>query len=407
VLLNILILSQYYPPDMGGGATRAQNMAKGLARNGCNITVIAACPHYPTGNIPQKYRWRPVRIDYEESIRIIRTFVPPLSSKGIFRRLILFFSFVVSSLFPILVLGHFDIVWAANPNIVSVFPSFIYGKIKRCPVVQNIDDLWPEALYDLGLPPNSLLAKSFEALASLAYGLVAAITPISPGYCKVLVQKYHLEKAKLEVIRAGVDTRSFPELQANSRFDKKVTVLYIGSFSQAYDFDQVLQAAGFLADYPAIQIVLQGGGEMISSLKLKLASKNLHNVQIFDKILDRKEVAKALANADILLLPLRNLPFIELGISSKLYEYQAAGKPIICCSSGHPAKYIIDSNSGIVVNPGDSLKLAESIIHLSENPKLANELGMNGKQYVTNELDVAIIGSKMKGFFQKLITHSS
>jgi len=45
------------------------------------------------------------------------------------------------------------------------------------------------------------------------------------------------------------------------------------------------------------------------------------------------EVAQTLSEADVLLLPLRGLGSIEMGLSSKLFEYQAAGKPIICCSS--------------------------------------------------------------------------
>jgi len=45
--LRVLILAEYFPPDMGGGATRAYNVARGLVLNGCEVTVVAAFPHYP------------------------------------------------------------------------------------------------------------------------------------------------------------------------------------------------------------------------------------------------------------------------------------------------------------------------------------------------------------------------
>jgi len=53
--LNVLIIGQYFPPDLGGAATRAYNVAKGLSLNGCKVTVITAFPHYPHGRIPKKY----------------------------------------------------------------------------------------------------------------------------------------------------------------------------------------------------------------------------------------------------------------------------------------------------------------------------------------------------------------
>ena len=80
--MNVLILAQYFPPDLGGAATRAYNLAKGLALNGCNVTVIAAFPHYPHGNIPKEYRWKPLKVEWMGNIKVIRTFMPPIKSKA-------------------------------------------------------------------------------------------------------------------------------------------------------------------------------------------------------------------------------------------------------------------------------------------------------------------------------------
>jgi len=67
--------------------------------------------------------------------------------------------------------------------------------------------------------------------------------------------------------------------------------------------------------------------------------------------LSRDEVAELLTQADVLLLPLRDFGRPYLGISSKLYEYQAVGKPIICCAEGEPTRYVKEIISGIVVKP--------------------------------------------------------
>jgi glycosyltransferase involved in cell wall biosynthesis len=94
---------------------------------------------------------------------------------------------------------------------------------------------------------------------------------------------------------------------------------------------------------------------------------------------------------------------IELGISSKLYEYQAAGKPILCCSRGQPGLYVTKSKSGIVIEPGDYEGLAKSILFLFENPEKAQELGENGRSYVERNHSVTEIGLKMKALIVKIL----
>ena len=230
--MRVLIIAQYFPPDMGGGATRAFNIAKGLSLNGCEVTVIAAFPHYPYGDIPKRYRWRPLQLETFEGLRVIRTFVPPLASKGLVKRLILFISFIVSSLFALPLVRKVDVVWAANPNILSFFPAMVYGLLKRSPVVINVDDLWPEELLNSNIAKKgSLIFKIGEFLARIAYHKAKFITPISPGYTTIIVGKYRVDPDKINIVRAGVDTETFKPIDNKQPRDNKFKVLYSGAFS--------------------------------------------------------------------------------------------------------------------------------------------------------------------------------
>jgi colanic acid biosynthesis glycosyl transferase WcaI len=398
--MRVLILAQYFPPDMGGGATRAYNAAKGLLKAGCSVTVVSAFPHYPTGNIPSGYRWKPLSIEFDATLKIIRTFVPPLASEGFAKRILLFASFVISSIFALPFARRADVVWAANPNIIAVFPSLIYKLVNRCKIVQNVDDLWPEALYDLGVNSESLLAKFGEFIAKIAYKLSSAITPISPAYAGVLSEKYGVDSSKIFVVPAGVDPEKFNCKSKRVTKDPEFRVLYIGAFSPAYDFDQVIRAARSLTSYTDVNFVIQGSGELVHELKRKVKESELENIEVVDKIVSRNEVAEILADANALLLPLNGVGSIEMGISSKLYEYQAAGKPILCCSSGQPGTYVLKSKSGFVVKPGDSKALAKSVIELKENPSLARKMGENGRKYVGQEVSIECVGLKIKKLFQ-------
>jgi len=400
--MRVLIIAQYFPPDMGGGATRAYNIAKGLLKAGCTVTVVSAFPHYPTGNIPEKYRGKPLDIEYEKNLKIIRTFVPALASEGFAKRVLLFFSFIVSSLFALPIVGGVDVVWAANPNIISFYPSFIYKIVKRSSIVQNVDDLWPEALCDLGMSRQSFLARLGEFIAGIAYRFASAITPISPAYVDVIKNKYKVDIRKVYVVPAGVDLDRFSYEQYGAKDeDGKFRVLYIGAFSPAYDFDQVFKAAEQLASLSDVEFVIQGGGELAGALESKVKETGLRNVKVVDRIVSREEVARILGDANALLLPLKGVGSIEMGISSKLYEYQAAGKPIICCSGGQPGRYVLETKSGLVVKPGDYQMLAKSILHLMENRTFAENLGRSGSQYVKNNLSIEQIGMKMRKVLEK------
>jgi len=392
--LRVLVIAQQYPPDMGGGATRAYNAVKGLLLNGVRVTVVAAHPHYPHGNIPKEYRWKPIKIEWREGAKVIRTFVPPLPSLGLVYRLTLLFTFAVSSLFALPAVGKVDVVWAANPNIISFFPAMVYGLLLRAPVALNVDDLWPEDMYSLNLlKPNSLLAKVAEALARIAYHKAKVITPISPHYKLVICGRYRTDPSKVKTVRAGVDTSKFKPCPPRQRGDK-FTVLYSGAFSVAYDFEQVLQAAKLLQN-ENVEFVLQGGGEVAPLVKKRVRELGLINVKVIDKILPREEVAKLLCQADALLLPLKDFGRPYLGISSKLYEYQAVGKPILCAARGAPALHILETRSGLVSRPGDIEALAKNTLELAHNPQLAEKLGSSSRRYIEKGLTTESVGREI------------
>jgi glycosyltransferase involved in cell wall biosynthesis len=182
-------------------------------------------------------------------------------------------------------------------------------------------------------------------------------------------------------------------------------VLYIGALSLAYDFDYVLRAAKLLASESGIRFVIQGEGDLGDSLQVKVGEMGLENVDVVLKVVSRVEVAELLSSADALLLPLRSYDYT--GISSKLYEYQASGKPIICCSRGQPARYVSETRSGIVVEPGDFEGLAEAILHLYRSREAAERLGEAGRRFVEENLSLNKIGLRMMRVFKQGIRNTS
>jgi len=395
--LNVLVVAQYFPPDIGGAATRAYNLAKGLSLNGCSVAVIAGFPHYPHGNIPAEYRWKPFKVEWMGNMRVIRTFMPPIKSVGFFRRLVLMGVFAVSALFALPFVGKVDAVWAS-----SWVPGYVYSKAKRCPLALNVDDLTLEDLVDLELlDENAFVLRIAKRVYRHFLCKGDVVTPISLGYFEILEKTYLVQPSRIHLVRGGVDLSVFKPNVSKREPEKKFVVLYSGGFSVAYDFDAVFKAAKIVeAIDDDVEFVVQGAGELLSSMRSSVSKLNVKNVKIVNKILSRADVAELLSQADVLILSLVEFDKPYRGMSSKLYEYQAVGKPIISCSRGLPSVYVKETNSGLVVYPGDAEALAKAVLELKENPAVARVMGESGRKYVENEASIEAVGLRMKKIFE-------
>ena len=394
----MLVIAQYFPPDLGGSATRAHNLAKGLSLNGCNVTIIAAFPHYPYGEIPREYRWKLLKVEWMGKIKVVRTYMPPIKSEGFFKRIVLLGVFAVSSLFALPFVGKVDAVWSS-----SWVPGIVYGRVKRRPVALNEDDLTLEDLVDLRLiSEDSLVLRMAEWVYRVFLVKADVVTPISPAYVETLSKKYCVKESRIHLVRGGVDLSVFKP-SVHRQESGKFVVLYSGAFSVAYDFEQILRAAKIVEAVDGdVEFVVQGKGELLGSMLSKMAELNVKSVKIVDRLLSRQDVAELLGQADVLVLPIAEYEKPYRGMSSKLYEYQAVGKPIICCSRGLPSAYVKETNSGLAVYPGDYEALAEAVINLKENSELARMMGENGRKYVESEASIEAVGLRMKEIFETL-----
>ncbi|MFX0206995.1 MAG: glycosyltransferase family 4 protein [Candidatus Hodarchaeota archaeon] len=393
--MDVLIIAQYFPPDIGGASTRAFNVAKGLMKMGCSVDVIAAFPHYPEGNIPDHYRGKSFIFEKKDDINISRVWLPPLAHNSILNRVVLHFCFLITSLFLIPFKRRFDVVWAANPNLFSFISALIYAFIRQKPIIRNVDDLWPEIFYEIGLVKSSIFKKLLNFLAWLSYFLPVAITPISNGYKHKIMEKYGVKGEKIRVIEVGVDTSLF---KSNLNTEDEFIVMYSGILGPAYDFKNILMTAKILFDYKEIKFLIRGIGECEHDIRKMICNFSLDNVVLDTNVVSKLKLIEILNLADIFLLPMKKINAVDEGLPTKIFEYQAMGKPIICCSRGESARYIKSTQSGLVVNPEDPKSLALAIMNLYKNRELILKLGANGQKYVNKNLSIERIGERFYNF---------
>jgi glycosyltransferase involved in cell wall biosynthesis len=396
--MKILMLAQYFPPDMGGGSTRISNVVDGLLRKNCDVTIVAAVPNYPHGKIPKRYKSKAIVHERFGAAKVYRVWIPALPHSNSINRLTLHFCFMLSSLFALPFVGETDVIWGVNPNLFSFFPSFVYGVFKHAPIVRNVDDLWPEVFYELGYVKSRIVSKVLNFTAWLSYVIPVAITPISEGYKHVIVAKYGVPSAKIHVVEVGV--KSVKSLISKNKSNDLFTVVYSGILGFGYDFDIILKSAKLLEKETNIRILVRGVGELAQSLKGAICDRGLRNVMISTDFLPFDKLSILLASADVFLLPMACVDFVDQGLPAKVFEYQAYGKPIVCSSKGESRNYIVSSNSGLVVNPGDSAAFAQAIMTLYNDKALAESLGLNGWKYVSNNLTSEHVGERIYSIFE-------
>jgi glycosyltransferase involved in cell wall biosynthesis len=396
--MHILIIAEFFPPDFGGASTRAFNVAKGLSLQGCDVTVVCGFPHYPHGKIPEKYHKKFFVVEKIDNINLIRTWVPSIPHTSNFNRLKSHFGFMFSSFFGSLKVKNFDVIIAMNPNLFSFFPSLFCHYIRRREIIRNVDDLWPEVFYDLGVVKSNFLKKILDFLALKSYNIPKMIIPVSEGYVPTLINKYNVSKSKISVIEHGVDTKKFfPQKHTNS---KKI-IMYSGAINIGYDFDLVLNCAKYLEN-ENIKFIIRGTGDLSELIKKNIQQNSISNVVLDTVLVDSNKLVKILQSADFFILPMSKVVGIDTGLPTKIFEYQALGKPIICVSDNQAGKYIEKTESGLVTNSRDPKILSELILKLVKDEKLSNTLGQNGLDNVQNNLTLNHIGARFLEIIKNL-----
>ena len=404
MMINILMISQYFPPDWNGASTRAYNAALGLKLQGYNVTVIAAFPHYPDGHIPSKYKGRILSLEEIDGIKLVRTWVPGFAHLPLIKRVLLHISFMLSSLLGIIHIRKVDVIFAMNPNLFAFLPALIYKVLFRKNIIRNVDDLWPEAFYDLGIIKSRFFKKILDFVASISYRIPVAIIPISHGYVQTLTTKYHIPQEKIMVIEHGVDTSKFHMFKKNSSINNsnKKTIMYSGNLNLGYDFKTVIRAAKLLELQP-VYFIIRGIGVLSDKVRQMVKEYDVKNVEVRTDLLSQEQLVSVLNSADIFLLPMNlDAKVMDQGLPTKLLEYQAIGKPIVCISNGEAGKYIIETQSGLVATTSKPEELAELIMQLVNDKDLAKRLGDNGFNNINNNLTLNMVGKRLIDIIRRI-----
>src|SRR5207248_8713904 len=144
LLVNILYISQYFPPEMGAPAARAAELSRHWARAGHEVTVLTGFPNHPTGVVPPEYRSRFHRLIAREEfdgVRVVRTWLLPLPNRKAHERMLNYSSFAISAAATGMFGKGPDVVIASSPQLLVGLSGWWVSRTKRVPFIFEVRDL--------------------------------------------------------------------------------------------------------------------------------------------------------------------------------------------------------------------------------------------------------------------------
>jgi glycosyltransferase involved in cell wall biosynthesis len=137
-----------------------------------------------------------------------------------------------------------------------------------------------------------------------------------------------------------------------------------------------------LQKHPGAKLVLVGEGQTRQSIAEKVQNDGLQHSVIMTGAISHADVPAMLSIADIAVVPSSAVSASRGGTGTplKLFEYMAAGKPIVATALDHASEVIQDHHTGLLVEAGEIVKFAAAIIALLDDPVERVRLGHNARQ---------------------------
>ena len=149
--MKIIILTQYYLPEIGAPQARLSELAKHFSKLGNEVTILTAMPNYPTGYIFEGYGGLSMT-EKIDNINIIRSFIFPSKSVKIIPRLMNYFSFVISStIIGLIKLSRGGLLIVESPPLLLGISGYLLKLFKNYKLIFNVSDLWPDSAVQLGI----------------------------------------------------------------------------------------------------------------------------------------------------------------------------------------------------------------------------------------------------------------
>ena len=383
--MKILVVCQYFYPE----EFKVNELVEGLVKRGNEVTVLTGKPTYPRGPYPKGYKFWGVQKEEYKGARVIR--LPELTREnggvsGIVRSL---FSFLVSS------------TWYAKHNAIEADAilcfqlspvtmanaALIYQRKLNVKLVHWVQDLWPESVTATTPLKGGPIISMLDKFVTKIYKRSDAILIQSKAFETSISSKGDFKSklvfapnwAESSFIGADISIDETFPLQPNKN---EFRVMFAGNIGEAQDFDNIIMAANLTKNVPNIKWIIVGDGRARDNAEKEVVRLGLKDTVKFLGRHPVETMPKFFAQADAMLVTLKDEFIFSLTIPSKTQAYMASGKPILTMINGVGNDVVEEAKCGLTAKAEDYKTLAENVktMYAMSKDKL-DEMGKNAKDY--------------------------
>ena len=264
------------------------------------------------------------------------------------------------------------------------YPIVWMAKKLKVKYIAEAWDLWPEDFVTFGLVSrNNPIQKFFYWVEKKLYYHADQIVFTMLGALDYLKRKRwtidtggQIDISRVHYINSGIDLEKFDKDKvAFPRSDEDLNnkgtfkIIYLGAINQANHVQTLIDAAALLREDKRFQFFIYGDGAHRDFLEQYVKDNDIVNVTFKERRIPLSECAWVVSQATVNVMNYEK-GFGRFGVSSgKLFQYLAAGKPIVCNVEIAFDDVITDNNIGIARDLDTTEEIAAAIKQLAEQPE--------------------------------------
>lgn len=377
--LRVVILNQYYMPDVASTGHLLHELATELAGLGFHVEVLTSRPSYGP---PETWIDCPMR-ETVDGVNIRRLWTTRFSKDNLLGRAVNYLTFMGQLFLRVLLTSRHDTVYlyTTNPPFLG-FVGAIVSMFRRHAYVMLLHDAYPQMAVWVGTIRRGGPAEWLWHLVNrISYGRARHSIVLCQKAKGLVCGSYRIPRERVHVVPNWADRKALSskrksesEFAASHHLLDHFVALYSGNLGLYYEFETLLDAAELLKDEPFRLVFIGAGGKRNwladQIIKRELTNTLLLPYQPYEKLGD------SLASCDASFVTIAR--GIE-GISfpSKLYTSLAVGRPILALSEDDSElRELIETHDvGRWSGLGDAERLASNIRGLMADRSMAEAVG--------------------------------
>ena len=383
--MKVIVWGINYAPEMTGIAPCNSALCEFLVERGCDVEMITSFAYYPEWKKRKEDFGYLYRTDWMRGVKVHRcwTYVP--SRVSALRRMIHEGSFVLFSLFRVLLIKKPSVFVIVSPPLLLGIAAWIASVLKQAPFMFHVQDLQPDAAVGLGMLREGWLTRMLYWIEGFAYAKAVKVSGISDGMLAMFRKKGVVEQ-KLILFSNGV--RLPAELSCPGLFRSRNQIsedtflaVYSGNLGIKQGLDVLIDAANELrllgengseggTSQKRIMIVIAGDGARRAILAERIANMGIKNVLLLP-LQSETGYREMLSDADCSLITQQSGTG-SFFFPSKLLSALASGRPVLTVADedSELAKAVRMGRFGMNVLPGRPDLLANALLKLAESDRV-------------------------------------